>query len=280
MLGLKFFRDTPKELATQIIERAHRDQLGLEILMLDWATRQPGPVEEMAWILDETPFTQAGDHILHLDNVNTFGFNITQPETLRRFSSEMNTARHFGIKKVVMHYNDKLPLAEMRADKLASDLKRINELGGEYGLTVHIENTLFLDAPGNIDFYELMFNSVAEQGLGQIGFCFDIGHGKALSTNPLAEWLAFVDKLHARGTKLHFHLHNNFGKNDDHMSFRLAEAHGLNEGDAYTGGRSYIDVIASLIARYPGMKLQEIPAEEALANLDWLQAKLAGCQKD
>lgn len=276
MLGIKFYRDTPKDLVRAMIERAARDHLGIEFLMVQHISKQRGSADEVAWILDETPFVAVADRILHLDNINTFGASIFQPDVYASFEDELKLAQRFGIAKAVMHYNDRMPFAERgRTEQQEDDLKRINELGARYGVTIHIENTLFADAKADVDYYEDMFERVAQHGLDHIGFCFDMGHGKALSNTPLSGWMAFLDELTARHVGLHFHLHNNFGERDDHLSFRIAEESGLNEGDAYTGGQPYLDVLATILARYSGMKLLEVKDSEALPNLDWVQAQLA-----
>jgi sugar phosphate isomerase/epimerase len=44
--------------------------------------------------------------------------------------------------------------------------------------------------------------------------CFDFGHHHVFARIPLEEWLFYLNPRH----HIHFHLHDNFGSNDDHLA--------------------------------------------------------------
>jgi len=281
MLSMKIFVNTPQELLNEIIERAVEDKLGLELLMIDHDDNDKlYPVDYVLKKIENTRFSEVADLMLHTDHCHTWGFQISDPETLASYTTEMQNANRLGMRKVVMHYNDKMDKEDVTDKRLHDDLLRINDLGEKYGITIHLENTLFVHDDhsfdkANIDFHERIFSHVTDEKMKNIGFCFDLGHGKVFSDNKLAEWLKFIDSLVEKTIPVHFHLHNNHGVHDDHMPFHIADMEGLNEGDSYTGGEHYLNVLNKIINTYKAMQLIEIPSSYALAEMNWLQAELA-----
>lgn len=131
---------------------------------------------------------------------------------------------------------------------------------------VYIENTFH-----GLHFYRYLFESIAEAGLGNIHFCFDLGHAKLWSQETLAQWLQFLLELQMQGFSLHFHLHNNAGISDDHLSFVEAEPIGLNAPDEFTEALDYLTALREIQRFFPGSrKVFEVSPALALQNLEFV----------
>lgn len=274
MLGLKLFADTPVPRAREIINRAIQDGLGLELLLITKGGKRHCSYDVKA-LLAETRFHEVKNKTLHLDHIRSQGCNIQDVLTQISFSAELADMQCLGISRAVMHYHHALPLSLRHHDILLSNLTLVNAIAELNGVTIYLENTLFDGEPANANFYSSLFELVLEYDLGHLGFCFDLGHAKAFSTDSLARWVALLDRLNSHKVPLHFHLHNNGGQTDEHLSFRQADLRDLNEGDAFSGGLHYVEVVAFLDRRYPGVKLLEVGADEAIPGLDWLQEQMA-----
>jgi hypothetical protein len=136
---------------------------------------------------------------------------------------------------------------------------------------MYVENTFH-----PIPFYEALFDEVAARGFVRIHQCFDLGHAKVWSDQPLAEWLDFLERQQRAGRRLHFHLHANHGFIDDHLSFVEAERLGMIRPDSYLGAWSYFDALDQVRRRFPSSrKVFEVPADEALANMELVTQRLA-----
>lgn len=281
MLGIKLRTDASINEQKSFIDYALNEQLGLEIALSNKTSAKDA--EET---FKQTNFYNISNTILHLDNKKFFGFEIDKKETYDHFAYEMQFVKNMDIKKTVMHYSDTMKKADATDDKLKQDLIQINNLSANYSVITHIENTLFEKESeftkdkdtyinANVDFFERLFKIVREENLKNIGFCFDLGHGKVISSNTIPEWLNFIDNLNKDNISLHFHLHNNEGTDDDHMPFHLADKKGLNEGDNYTQGNHYLDVINYIIKKYnTALQIMETHPQHALDEIKWLKQEL------
>lgn len=273
MLALKLFGNNPLPLAESIIARVASDNLGLEVLLLTGKSERV-PLSSIEWS-DSPQLRKIRDKTLHLDHHRSQGCQIFNKDTRQSVLLDISTMHSLGISQGVMHYHHAFPEEQRTYPALTKNLVEVNRIAEENDVTFFLENTTLLtEEKVGVSLYWAIFGIVAQRGLSNLGFCFDIGHAKALSDTKLVGWITLLDHLKASGIPLHFHLHNNDGTADEHLSFRLAELRGLNDGDAFTGGTSYLSVVAMLIQRYPGLKLLEVNAEEAIPSLDWIQARL------
>lgn len=159
---------------------------------------------------------------------------------------------------------------EALVDRLTDDLTHLNVLCGEYGLPIHIENTFHA-----LPFYRQIFNIIQGHGLSQLHFCFDIGHAKVWSSQPLSEWVAFMEELEEVGIRIHFHLHANSGLMDEHLPLMEAECQGHTGPDDFTGRWDFHEAIAQLDERFPAArKVFEVPTGKALGNLRHVESRI------
>lgn len=249
-----------------IVERALADRCPVEVGLY---FGEPGVRDYLADQLAPSGLPVA----VHLDHRQLSTFSIEARETLLR--EQLATAARLGAAYVITHLSPypMTPRPELRTallDKLFAGLRHARRLCAEYGLDLHIENTYH-----EMAFYRRLFRGLVASDLDPIHFCFDIGHAKVWSGETLAQWLAFLSELDAEGVRLHFHLHANRGLSDEHLSFLTAERLGITGPDGFTGGLDYYQALAEIGARFAqASKVFEVPADEAVANLDHVLARM------
>ena len=149
-------------------------------------------------------------------------------------------------------------------ERLLTNLRLMNRICREYDFPIYLENT-YHDLP----FYQRIFTAILHSGFDYIHACFDIGHAKVWSSEPLWDWLAFLDDLCADGIELHFHLHANGGLSDEHLSFLEAERLGLTAADHFTAPWDSFEALSVIDQRFPrARKVFEVPPTQALGNLE------------
>jgi len=212
---------------------------------------------------------------VHLDHRQLSTFHIESREPLLR--EQLATAARFGAAYVITHLSPypMTPRPELRKpllDKLFAGLRLTRRRCAEYGLDLHLENTYH-----DLAFYRRLFRGLLSSDSDPIHFCFDIGHAKVWSGETLGQWLAFLSELDGEGVRLHFHLHANRGLSDEHLSFLTAERLGITGPDSFTGHLDYYQALAAIGERFAGAsKVFEVPAQEALENLDHVLARIDG----
>jgi len=279
MFGVKIYIDADKELVKEVVNFAADSNLSIEFQMLRRDDKKILSLEYLNELLEGTNFPDIKDVTLHLSHYKTLGAKINDTEVMESFNNELTNANKLGAKRVIMHYSDISTKEEITDKKLYSDLSEINKLGAKFKLSIHIENTLFIDAHGNdvkvdVDFYKKMFIYVVENKLSNIGFCLDLGHAKCFSDCNLAEWVELLDYLKSKNVPLYFHLHNNDRTDDAHMAFHIAEEKGLNKGDEFSAGIPYIEVIRKLHDDYKSPCLLEVYPTRSIAEVNWINDNL------
>ena len=147
--------------------------------------------------------------------------------------------------------------------RLMSHLRTINRVCREYRFPIYIENTYH-----EVDLYRRIFSAVVQEKLEYIHFCFDFGHAKVWSVQPLKVWIEFMLELDRSGRRLHFHLHTNRGLSDEHLSFLEAEWMDICGVDDYTAPWNTFEALSVLDNNFPtARKLMEVPPGEAHENL-------------
>jgi hypothetical protein len=210
----------------------------------------------------------------HLDQERLNLFTI--PGRLDELRFDIERAARMGATYSVIHVS-RHAMTARRAHwptlmkRLGDHLELIEEVCAELDSMMYVENTFH-----PIPFYEALFDEVAARGFVRIHQCFDLGHAKVWSDQPLAEWLDFLERQQRAGRRLHFHLHANHGFIDDHLSFVEAERLGMIRPDSYLGAWSYFDALDQVRRRFPSSrKVFEVPADEALANMELVTQRLA-----
>ena len=143
----------------------------------------------------------------------------------------------------------------------------LNDIAREHDYAFYLENIYY-----NIPFYRGLFNQIRDEGLERIHFCMDLGHAKACSENTINEWYEFLRELQYHEQQIHFHLHMNYGRHDDHLS--MIE-YTPSQGDWFSGGIVYDRLIRELIMDFPDCrKIFEVKPGYALSNMDYIQRLL------
>jgi hypothetical protein len=203
----------------------------------------------------------------HLDHHHLSVFEIRGQEAYlrRQIETSLQWGAHYAIvhiAKVVMSPRRSNRKALM--ERLLSNFRMLNRICREYDFPLYLENT-YHDLP----FYQRIFTAVLHSGFDYIHACFDLGHAKVWSSEPLWDWLAFLDDLCADGFKLHFHLHANRGLADEHLSFQEAERLGATAADHFTAPWDGFEALSVIDQRFPdARKVFEIPPHQALSNLE------------
>jgi sugar phosphate isomerase/epimerase len=202
----------------------------------------------------------------HFDHRRLSIFDLAGQETLLRRQIEVSLS--WGAGYAVTHVSSVVMTPrpshrEALTHKLLVNLRRLNELCREYGFLVHIENTYH-----GLGFYRDLFDLIQQNGLERLHACFDFGHAKVWSVEPLRDWLDFLEDLERSGTALHCHLHANRGLADEHLSFVEAERLGITAVDHFTAPWDSYEALSLLDRRFPrARKVFEVPSSLALDNL-------------
>ena len=201
----------------------------------------------------------------HLDHHRLSIFDLQGEEAyLRR---QIETSMQWGASYAIDHIA-KAVMSPRRShrkalmERLLTNLRLMNRVCREYDFPIYLENTYH-----GLSFYQTIFTAILQHGLDYIHVCFDLGHAKVWSTEPLWNWLAFLDELCADGLELHFHLHANNGLADEHLSFQEAERLGLTAADHFTAPWDSFEALSVLDQRFPrARKVFEVPPAQALEN--------------
>lgn len=211
---------------------------------------------------------------VHLDHRRLSILDLELRESQLR--EQLELAARLGASQVVTHLSPcpmtrRPDLRKAMVDKVLAGLGCALDLCARYRLRLHLENTYH-----DLAFYRRLLEAVAARGCEGVHFCFDIGHAKVWSIEPLADWLGLLSDLADEGARLHLHLHANRGLNDDHLSFLAADRLGVLRADAFTGGVGYYQALAEIADRFPtASKVFEVPVLEAEDNLDHVLARIA-----
>lgn len=146
-------------------------------------------------------------------DLNIASFNAVIRDTaLKIIGDSIEVASHIGAKVVTLHPGHCSPISRERQEEYLmrhrQSLKRIEQMGEEYGVKIGLENMPrfpILDGQECDRLREIL------EGLG-IGVTFDVGH---LNTTTAA-FGRFIDLLGDR--IVHVHLHDNSGKGDEHRA--------------------------------------------------------------
>jgi hypothetical protein len=204
----------------------------------------------------------------HIDHrrLNVFALDVhdTIPHLKRQIELSLKWGADYGI-----NHLSAFPLPRRKEyqaslhKKLTKQLRLLNNICREYQFPIYLENTYH-----ELDFYKHIFDLIIEHQFDYLHCCFDFGHAKIWSTQPLTAWLAFLENLKRRRKKIHFHWHTNSGLSDEHLSFLEAEWLDIIKADSYTLPMTTFEALELIDRNFPeSRKLMEVPAQEAIENL-------------
>ena len=273
---LKLYPDTDPKLGTDILNYAAKEGLGVELQLNSFSFKK-SPESVFDWAKEHPSYAML-DKVYHASHVDSQGINIFQTDTRNSLISDIASAKVLGADKLVLHFHHELSHSERDGLIYRDQVEELSAIAVQHEVTLFLENTLFefkdQTAPyADHAFYLDLFEVVILKSLKGIGFCFDIGHAKAFSKSPFKEWSNLLNTLRDYEIPLHFHLHNNDGVKDMHMSVHLAETEGLNYPCYFSGKHSHVDIICDIIKTYPGTKTLEVPAAVAIPGHQWLKLK-------
>lgn len=201
----------------------------------------------------------------HLDHHRLSIFDLGDQEAYLR--QQIETSLAWGASYAIDHISKVVmsPRTSNRAallERLLVNLEQMNRICREYDFPVYLENTYH-----GLNFYHHIFSTISHNDLDYLHACFDFGHAKVWSNEPLSDWLAFLDELRTDGFDLHFHLHANRGLADEHLSFPEAERMGATAADDYTTPWNSFAALAVIEQRFPNArKVFEVPSSQAFEN--------------
>jgi sugar phosphate isomerase/epimerase len=260
--------DNDREKVAVILEHALGNRIPLEVGLY----YQDQPTLEL---LDQRLIGSGLEMNTHLDHRILNAFSLQGRE--EKLREQIETSLRWGAGYGINHIANSLmtPRSEHQSalmERLLTNLREMNRIAGEYDFSIHIENTYH-----GIAFYRIIFDTILQNGLENLHCCFDMGHAKVWSTNPLREWLNFLGDISRRGISLHFHLHANRGLNDEHLSFVNAPGLDFTQADYYTTPWSTFEALNEIAERFPGArKIFEVPGGEALDNLSAVSCEIQG----
>ena len=189
---------------------------------------------------------------------------------------EVGRAKALGGAYGIIHLNDYTIADDLRRDlpSYLGKLEQAEAIAERHDFPMYIENVQHA-----LPYYEALFEAIAERRLTHLHCCFDLGHAKALSASrrehSASDWLSCLHRLRNKGFKIHFHLHNNSGADDEHLSFVESERLGFNGPDRFSGPLGYLGLLARICGEFEAeRKIFEVKMELAIANLDFVRERL------
>jgi hypothetical protein len=258
--GYKVFdrrRDEVEPLLLQALNDGRALELGLYF-------HDPATHDCLNSLLPDSGF-QLNTHLDHR-RLNVFALDDDDLVSIlrRQIENSLEWGAHYGINHLSAFMLPRRPEYQQALEqKLIKHLRIMNRLCREYRFPIHIENTYH-----DIDLYQRLFLAIEQEALDHLDFCFDFGHAKIWSLQPLCAWFDFLGELERGGKRLHFHLHTNRGLSDEHLSFLEAEWMEFCDMDEYTAPWNSFEALSILEQRFPAArKVMEVPASEARENL-------------
>lgn len=173
-----------------------------------------------------------------------------------RYNQSFNIAKRLGAKTVVFHtgYNGLVKFPIYHEKFIESHIifwgKFIKNFENE-GIVAVLENT-YEDTP------EVIKTVIEHVASNNLKACIDTGHVNINSTEPIAHWIKIFGKdLH------HMHLHNNYGKCDEHK--------------ALTDGTINFNQVIEALNRNnltPNLTIEIFKGEPALESVNYLKKVL------
>ena len=202
---------------------------------------------------------------VHLDHRRLALLGIARDLTLLR--EQLASAAELGAGLVVIHLG-RYPMTARRSlrpslwERLTADLAVAESVAADCGIRIHIENTFH-----PLPFYRELYTALAAARGCPPDICFDIGHAKVWSSEPLSDWLALLRGQLARGARMHCHLHANQGLIDEHRAFTAETAAERDLADDFAPGLTWVETLAMLSKSLPeAIKILEVPPAEAIAT--------------
>lgn len=152
-----------------------------------------------------------GNTIIHL-SLNSKLLNkekLTEVEWLKIWNSQAKIVKAINPKYLVVH-------ATSIESKVLSEEEQISNIHNNFAKVYSIfKKPLFVENTyEDLDFQKKLFFNAPKN----MNFTFDIGHMKIHSKENQENWISFLTTLVNDGRKIHFHIHDNDGKSDQHKT--------------------------------------------------------------
>jgi sugar phosphate isomerase/epimerase len=211
---------------------------------------------------------------VHLDHRRLSLLGVARDPAL--LSEQLASAAEIGASLAIIHLG-RYPMSARRSlrqplwERLAADLALAESVAADHGIRIHIENT-FHDLP----FYRELYHAIAAARGCPPDLCFDLGHAKVWSDEPLSDWLALLRAQVARGARMHCHLHANSGLVDEHRAFSAESSADRDADDDFAPGMTWVETLAMIDDSFPeAIKILEVPPAEAIETQTRISAALS-----
>ncbi len=202
------------------------------------------------------------DHGLSLHgpffDLNPAAFDsLVRQATWQRFSDCYQAAQQLGADRIIFH-SGFLPLIYWEESWRENSVCFWREFLADKddSIALHLENSFETS-------FENLARVIDEVGHPAFSICLDLGHANVASQVPLADWIKGLG-----GRIGHLHLHNNWGKKDQHLA--------LTEGSL-----AILELLELIRLRLPqaSWTLEHQTGEAMLDSISWLDRELPGWQK-
>lgn len=138
----------------------------------------------------------------------------TEEKWIQVWEEQIEVVNKINPKYLVLHATSKESKIYSEEEQIENICKNFNILEnvfvkGGFHIPLYVENTY-----EDLYFYEKLF----EKAPKNMNFVLDIGHMKIHTKESHDKWILFLLKLINEGRKLHFHIHDNKGKEDSHLT--------------------------------------------------------------
>ncbi len=171
--------------------------------------------------------------------------------TMYRYNQTMEVAESINAKTIIFHAGYNAGFGPGKEQFVQAHSEFWQEFLNKYNnqnIIITLENTYEKNP-------DAILNIIENVNSNRLKFCIDVGHVNMASGLSVYEWIDKVDKH-----LYHMHLHNNFGRSDDHDSF-------LN------GSLDFKKIINYLKSKKlsPNLNIEIFSEEKALESINFIQ---------
>jgi hypothetical protein len=270
ILAPKIFANDPLPLQQSVLNLL-TPAMGLEVALYGY---HPFPLD----VSERIRALPSSVKMLHLwqQRVSLSGLLQRDAVAMDGLDFELTQARHLGISNAVIHHgyshhaleDTYLQHPKPYAEAVSSLLRETHLKG----LRLHFENTF-----EGVQFHRRFFERLIALGFAaDMGFCLDLGHTRVFSGDTLDDWLALVCDLRDAGVSIHYHVHVNRGRMDDHLTLCDGHFEALLDANPPWVTTDFLSWLQKAIDATPdAIFCQEHPAEKASEALWFFRELMA-----